>query len=205
MYLAELYCRINILCHDLSARTYKCDAPRLPSTAQTCMSTGPALGAQIPVPVRSRKPLPATKRASPMHARCRPQTAPSHRHRRREPARPLASAAGRTQAPGCFPHLLERIPAASRRPPRARHTPPLHPSPLSGPRAGTQSRRKSRGAIDTTLRSRARSGGSAASSPALVHGRDRFTCNERAAMSASQSGSSRFPGMGGGRAVQGSR
>ena len=126
-------------------------------------------------------------------------------HRRREPARPLAPAAGRAQALGRFPYLLERVPTASRRPPRARRTPPLHPSPLSGPRAGTQSRRKSRGAIDTTLRSRARSGGSAASSPALVHGRDRFTCNERAAMSASQSGSSRFPGMGGGRAVQGSR
>ena len=146
-------------------------APRLPSTAQTCMPTGPALGARIPVPVRSRTALPATQRASPVHARCRPQTAPRHHHRRREPARPLASAAGRAQAPGRFPHLLERIPAASRRPPRARRTPPLDPSPLGGPRAGTRSRRESRGAIDTRLSSRARSGGSATSTPALVRDR----------------------------------
>ena len=169
------------------------------------MSTGPALGARIPVPVRSRKPLPATQRASPMHARCRPQTAPSHRHRRREPARPLASAASRARAPRRPPHILEPIPDAGQHPCCTRHTPQLDQQPICAPSRGARRRCDVRGAIDTILSPRARSDGSATSMSAMAQDRVKSTCDGHAAMSSSQSGSSRFPGIGGGRDVQGSR
>ena len=126
-------------------------------------------------------------------------------HRRREPTRPLPSTASRTKALGRCPDLLEPIPDAGRHLCGTRHTPQLDQQPICAPSRGAWRRCDVRGAIDTILSPRARSDGSATSMSAMAQDRVKSTCDGHAAMSSSQSGSSRFPGIGGRRDVQGSR
>ena len=126
-------------------------------------------------------------------------------HQRREPTRPLPSTASRTRALRRCPDLLEPIPDAGRHLCGTRHTPQLDQQPICAPSRGARRRCDVRGAIDTRSSSRALSGGSTTSTQALMQVQVDATCDERATVTSSQSGSSRFPGMGGGRYVQGSR